>query len=350
MISWARAVLGQTQTIEAPVDLEGERLEFLTAKKIESLQATEQIGRSPGESFHWLPLVLSVAVAIGALILLGQEVQRSGRLGEELFSTQRQVAQLLVNNRELTQQMTDLQMQRNELDERVLALGAQLTAAMSEVESAKSHVIESQRLSKQFSETEAYFKTQLSTERAERETAQREATQLRQEKDDAEQSVEHLRQRLALLERDYGQLAGQVTAAKSTPRPEVNLVATIESSKAAMVDRVVTSQRETPSKVVRGQQPFELAPVVVPSSGDATHARVRAQLIEINGVQRFIIIDQGSADGVREGMAFDILHHGVTIGQAKAIRVRPHMAACDTSSTMLSRTVEMGDTVVQRAL
>jgi hypothetical protein len=75
---------------------------------------------------------------------------------------------------------------------------------------------------------------------------------------------------------------------------------------------------------------------------------VRGKVLESNDQHHFIVIDQGSMDGVREGMVFDLLRGGAPVGRTMAVRVRPKLAACDIIRANTTGTVQVGDIAVQR--
>ena len=73
-------------------------------------------------------------------------------------------------------------------------------------------------------------------------------------------------------------------------------------------------------------------------------------MVNVNERQRFVIIDKGSEDGVREGMAFDIVQQGSLVGRATAVRVRPKLAACTLLANGRTSPLIAGDLVVQRGI
>jgi len=92
---------------------------------------------------------------------------------------------------------------------------------------------------------------------------------------------------------------------------------------------------------VAGQAGIELPPVLV--------GGVHGRLVNVNQQQRFVIIDKGSEDGVRNGMVFDIVQQGTPVGRATAVRVHPKLAACNLLSESRTTPALAGDLVVQRS-
>ncbi len=77
-------------------------------------------------------------------------------------------------------------------------------------------------------------------------------------------------------------------------------------------------------------------------------ALIRARIIEVNPAHRFVVIDHGMDQGVREGMHFAIIRGTEQIGEAVAVRVRPRLSACDLMSTEAPGPIQVGDLAVQR--
>lgn len=77
---------------------------------------------------------------------------------------------------------------------------------------------------------------------------------------------------------------------------------------------------------------------------------VRGRLVEVNDPHNFVVVDQGSQDGVRVGMAFDIVRGTNTVGRATVVRVRPHLSACDIVRAKTPGPLQSGDLAVQAGL
>ena len=74
---------------------------------------------------------------------------------------------------------------------------------------------------------------------------------------------------------------------------------------------------------------------------------VRGRLMEVNETHNFVIVDKGSDDGVRIGMAFDILRGTASVGRATVVRIRPHLSACDILRAKTPGPLQIGDLAVQ---
>ena len=335
MISWARAILGQTQVItetpsEPTLDIWTEQLEPAPAAKPSALLIPQRTSRAPVA----VSLLLLV-IAITAFALYARQVQRADHLHEALAASQQQVTRLTSENAGLTQQLTILQRERSELDERVFALGTQLSAAMAEVERAKQRLIESEQLTKRWNEARVAYEAQMTTLLTQREAAQDEAGQLRQEKASLERSTTRMRARMEMLERDYQKLTAQmmVTPAAAPPNPSVA---------DARVPTRSSATASAPSEIV------ELSPVVVPSQPPARPAGViPARVVSVNEAQRFVIIDRGALHGVHEGTRFQIQRAGAPVGEVTVMTLRPKLSACTLSPTTEPKQVRVGDDAIQ---
>ena len=91
----------------------------------------------------------------------------------------------------------------------------------------------------------------------------------------------------------------------------------------------------------------ELPPIIVRKDQAGMAIPVRARLLEVNEPQNFVVVDKGSADGVRVGMAFDILRGAQAVGRATVVRVRPQLSACDIIRRQTSGPLQPGDVAVQ---
>lgn len=97
-------------------------------------------------------------------------------------------------------------------------------------------------------------------------------------------------------------------------------------------------------------QAIELPPIVV-RRGQVSMAAsplIRARILEINPAHRFVVIDQGTDQGVREGMTFEIIRDSRRLGQAVVVRARPRLSACDLSQVDAPGAIQVGDLAVQR--
>ena len=357
MISWTKYVFGQTrEPAEAHTNVE-DVLEVWPEKPVDASDkpaAALGVPAAPSMSeriLRW-PIILNLLlIMIGAVVICGLQMQRAHRLEQQLHAAQGQIDRLLVQNQTLNNEVAGLQAERHDLDDRVFSLGVQLSAASAELERANGRLEKSQQLSRQLSELQATFRIQMASERAEREAARLQAERLAREKSDLEHSVARLRQQLALLDRDYRKITAQLMAVQQMRNPDVRIAteAGPSPSLAASADAL------SGSLGVRGTgalnpDAVELSPIIIRKdrSSIATPP-VRGRLLDINEPHRFVVIDKGSEDGVREGMTFEIIRGATSLGRAVAIKVRPRLAACNIAPDAAPDQLHPGDAVVGSA-
>ena len=377
MISWARLALGQTQETAEPEAVEsGDAIapwpeDAGTAPPPTATPAPAGSAwvRWAARLFGFMALASAIVAVTFLFIRQGQYVQR---LEHQLTLAQSQVSQLQERNLELTQQLAGFQAERSMLDERVFSLSVQLSSASAELQRASERLTATQELAREISQAQEQRDIELARVSSERDAARRETDELKQEQAGLTRSVTHLRQRLALLDRDYQELSAQFDAFKATqagaqtgdaaavaddapsqsqdftPSPEPAAVP------AAVAAAVVAPAIVETRAVVRPAS-VELPPVRVESAarspGPSTTSvggLVHGRLVNVNERQRFVIIDQGSEDGVQEGMVFDIIQEGAPVGRAAAVRVRPKLAACNLLTVGRAGVLLAGDLVVQR--
>lgn len=374
MISWARCVLGQTQDAEAAKPAGDETAEFWQDTPEPNAPVQAGAARS-ARLMRWAPIAGLALITLGALGSYAMQWQRAERLEYDLLEAQGQVAQLLRQNQEIMRRFGELQLERQALDDRILSLASQLKAATGALEYANGRLEESQRLAKQLAHLQEQHQQQIALERTGRQSARQEAQQLKRDKTVLERSVTRLRQKLAYLERDYRKLSGRVTSAQQSHHPGVQVIGELRPAQPALAgvgasslldesgpeaSGIGQSRRAAASEggrfEVAGADPatlrpgsVELSPVVVRTPQPGMAVRLSGQIVSVDDAQRFVIIDKGSLDGVQEGMAFDILQGQAAVGQATAVRVRPHLAACTLDQQQQGAALRQGDTAVQRS-
>ena len=290
-----------------------------------------------------LPLLAAAGLALvlgGLLIAQGQRVQQ---LVGQVRAKQQQVALLEGQAQELLQQVTDLQKDRDTLTTRLTTLQADLGHATEEAERARQTAAELEGRVTQLDAQRADLEARLGQATAERDKAQAARTQLEQDKTTLADSIKRLRNRLALLNRDYEEAATKLSQLQA--RPEISSstlrIAGPPTGAAAAGPPTTHTPTAIPGTV-------ELPPIIVRKNQAGINSRVQGRIVEVNEPRNFVVIDQGQDDGVYLGMAFDILRGATTIGRATVIRVRPQLAACDIVRVNTPGPIAIGDLAVQR--
>ncbi len=372
MISWTRCALGQTQEAGEPastgVPASGSSSQ---ATSVQDPPAAT-IGLNPASAAggakaqqpapDWsprprradpgfrasslIPWVL-LTILFGMVFHVHKRFTQEHRLREgveqQLQLAQQDIARLLEHNDQLAEHLQTLKLERDTLEERVFSLGVQLSSMTSELERAKSRLAEAQHIATQLADTQAKLQEQLASARDAKEESVRQLERLHQEKAELRRAASRLRQRLALVERDYRGVAAQLAQSVATPHPGVHVVSSIGSAGApAPRSAAERSVALTPESVM-------LPPVIVRNDPRGAAMPVRGRLVDINGTHRFVIIDKGLLHGVREGMRFTLFHDDVPVGQAQVVRVRPQLAACHLLDPATTQRLREGDAAVQQA-
>ena len=351
MISWARLALGQTQAVaEQETDVADDAIHpwpeqaGSTPSAVRLASAGPTRARRVARVMRFLAIAIAVAT-VAALFL--EQGQHARRLEQQLASAQAQVGRLQEQQLALTQQLSTVQADRRALDERVSSLSVQLSSAISELQHANERLATTQELARALSQAQEERETQLARVTSERDAAQREADDLKQGQADLTRSVAHLHQRLALLDRDYRELSAQVAAAKA--EPPVSSGFAVAAVPAPAMDSIPPAPPSDVRAASRpGQAGIELPVVRVETAPAAPSGALQGHLVSVNEPHRFVIIDQGGEDGVREGMVFDILQQGAPVGRAIAARVHQKLTACNLPNDGRTTPLLIGDLAVQQ--
>jgi len=343
-------------------------------------------GQVRGFSKHVVVIAAAVVVCgIAAAIPWIQLAQ----LKQEFEVKRREVAFLTATNSELQQQLADLGREREDLDERLKSVRTQLSSATSELDRLRDiqgryEILreENERLERQVS--------QLNKERSD---AQDRASRLAHAKTELERAAVKLRNRLTLLDRDYQRVAAHLAQLEyqalhaSSPPPVVASYSPVMTTPITFPPPVpwdeaagsdVIAPVQMPSLVAESSRPpsdspqgyaapaeswstatppssegltaktIELPPIVVRQNQVAGGVPVQGRLVEVNSINRFVVIDKGARDGVRAGMMFQIVRGSETIAQAIAVRIRPNITACDLVVSRTPTFPQVGDLAIQR--
>ena len=288
-----------------------------------------------------VPLI-AVVVGIGVAALVWSQLQQIKQLEQRLQLGQQQIQQLESQNQGLSRQVSALEGERKIFDERMGALRQELSSATASLDRSRSSLDELQHRYEELNGTRSKLESQLAGVTVERDEARKRTQQLEEEKTDLGRSVTRLRERLALLDRDYRQVAEQLTALQTAPRPGVNVVSATgpENVGSAAVGEKGAAMALSPGVV-------ELPPIVVRKDQAGMSMPVRGRIVELNEPHQFIVVDKGSMDGVHVGMALDIVRGASTVGRATVVRVRPKLSACDIVRAKTSGPLQVGDAAVQ---
>lgn len=345
MISWTRAILGQTQDAPGVPDTVEEALELSASTPSRPPRARRPL--------PWSRLLL---ILFGATLLFGggwlctQQLSHARELEQQLALAHQDITHLHRQNTEWLQQLASFQTERTALDERVFSLSVQLSSASSELTRADARLAQAQQLAQHFSEVNAQLQIQLDAMREERNAARQEADRLRDDKRTLGQAVTRLRTRMTAVERRARHVAVQAALVKRSQRPVREPPAAAVPALSASPQPEAAASASAPvlpsTAAVATPMLVQLPPVVV-TTEPATPPSLRGRLVSVNATHRFVVMDRGSENGIRVGMYFEILQGEHRIGHATVVRVHPRFSACDLSRETDPRFLHVGDRIVE---
>ncbi len=294
-----------------------------------------------------VPLVLVAAIGISGAMAWQRITRLTGentRLQRDLTQSRDANAKLSSEQQELTQQISRLQSEQKTSEERLSSLRAQLTEAMANMKRDQDRYGELASRAEQVAEERDRVSEELSRLTGARDTAQQQAKDLEQKHAEVQRSITRLRERFALLERDYQQVAQKLAEAEARPNSSLAIISSVGPTPGSGADGAAPA----PPAVSSIPGTVELPPIIVRKDQAGISVPVRGRVVEVNDPHGFLVVDKGSMDGVRVGMVFDILRGANPVGRASVLRVRPQLSACDIVRSSTPGVLQPGDVAVQR--
>lgn len=309
---------------------------------------------TPGAPPFQLPILkiilvaVPVAAAVGAGFVITSLGQQAQQLKAELMQSQHTVEDLSAKNEQVVSQLQDVMKERDAVGAQVESLRQQLDASSIDLEAARGELQVLRGRFDRLSDARKSLESRVAELTKERAAQENEVTHLQQEKAEGERSLARVRERLNFIDRDYQQMVLKMAdLERQRSQPQYGVV-----SVPGPLEPLVPAA-EPPSLVPQQQSlgpTVELPPIIVRKDQAGTSSAVRGRLVEVNGPHQFIVVDKGSIDGVRVGMAFDIVRGaGTVIGRATVVRVRPQLSACDIVKKQTTEPLQVGDVAVQSA-
>jgi hypothetical protein len=293
-----------------------------------------------------VPLVAAVTVVGVGAVFLGQS-QQLQEVKQRLAVMQQDAAKQRAENESLTQQLTGLQTERKTLEERLASVRTQLASATGDLERSRTSLADLTSRYEQLTAERSQLQVRVATTTSERDEARMKSLRLEQRNDETTRALSRMRERFALLNRDYKEASDKLAKLESAPPPSIDIIGTIGSPEGS-ADPTFTASTAASSAPAGS---VELPPIVVRTDGGTGSSRaVRGRLLEVNRAHNFVVVDKGSQDGVRVGMEFDILRGASSVGRATVVRVRPKLSACDIVRSKTPGQLQIGDTAVQGGL
>jgi len=281
------------------------------------------------------------AAGLGAFALVVTGQQQVKQLQQQLMAAHQQLTQLQQENQELSGRLQGLEGERKDLDRRLSGLREQLTSASAELDRSKTALKDAEERYTKLTDERSQLQTQVATLTSQRDDASKKVQQMEEENAQLQKTASRLRERFALLDRDYRTLSDKMSQV-------------VEAAQRVTVGGAVLPQdpmappgiaADTDTSLDRGI--VELPPIVVRKDQAGTSLPIRGRVIQADETHNFVVIDQGSDDGVRAGMMLSIVRSGATVGRVNVIRVRSHLSACDIIRSSTPGPLQMGDMVVE---
>ncbi len=288
-----------------------------------------------------LAVLLVLFLVVGSKMLSGKNQELAQMLNQRDGARQ-QVAEQDVRIQELENQ---LQGTKNEIaarEERLTALRNQLTSASKDLEHSRGIFQDMQQQYETLVKERDQLQVQVVSLNKERDAFREQSEKAELAAKESEKSVGRMRERLALLDRDYRRLSDQLEEVRATPLPTVSVIGA--AGPVASSTGYVPSDAGAPSMLAGV---VELPPIVVRQDRAGVTVPVRGRVLDVNGEHHFIVIDKGSVDGVRVGMSLDVIRGANTVGRVNVVRVRPQLSACDLILAKTAGPIQTGDLVVQ---
>lgn len=293
-------------------------------------------GRSP-------KVLLVSTVCVGLAGLAAVSVMQVSQLGEK----QRLIQTLTAQNQQLQQELAGLQTDRQDLEARLNDVRKELLSTTTELGRLRAVVAEVQGRYDGLASENARVEARVTESARERDAAQEQVHHLEEDKRDLERVSGRLRDRFALLDRDYQRLIQRleavereraITAIMPNTSPTTSQVSVTSATQAAAMSVLPASG---------ASQTVELPPIVVRKDQAGVASSVQGRVVEVNEAHQFVVVDKGSQGGILLGMTLNILRGTARVGRVRVVRVRPQMSACDIIRSDTVGPLQVGDAVAQ---
>ena len=288
-------------------------------------------------------LIAAIAVIGGGALYMGKAKQ-AAQLEQAVAHAQQQITDLKSQSDALTQKLSAVESSRKSLDDSNGSLRKELASVNTDRDRFRAELDGWKDRYEMLEQGNALLEKQVASVTGERDAATRDIERVSHEKSELERATMRLRERLALLDRDYRQLSDQLAKLQTAPNAGVNSVSIV--STVGPASGYAPSDAASPTGAL-SPGTVELPPIVVRKDQAGMSMPVRGRLVEINETHQFVVVDQGSQDGVRMGMSFNIIRGSTTVGKATVVRVRPQLSACDLLRAKTPGPLQVGDQAVQ---
>lgn len=300
-------------------------------------------------------LVVGIAAGgMGGYTMLGKKDQQIKLLQVERDQSRQEAEQLKEERDKLLQEKNLVMTEKKKIEDQLASIKTQMASASEEVEKSKLTIEELKKHEEQFAQERSDFQRQVAGITSERDQARSRIQEMEHDNSELERSLDRLRQRIALLDRDYQKLTDEIAALKNQPNPNVTIIGESGPTNSSLpAGGSTTTPQQQPSSSISSplsQATVELPPIIVRKDQAGMSMPVRGRVLDVNESHNFIVVDKGSMDGVRMGMAFDIQRGTASVGRVTVVRVRPKLSACDIIRSKTASPLQPGDVAVQGGL
>ena len=301
-------------------------------------------------------------IAVVLVVLLGgaamSAFSKVSQLERQLQVKVRESQALKSEVDEKQQRITSMQSENKALESRIGDLRGQLSAVSGELGQLRDSVGELQQRNERLDREKSELDVQVSRLTRERDDTRQELEKSTQAKKNLERAASRLRERFALLDKDYQRLtrrieeiqqehAAQASAVSVSTWDQSTGQASADSSAYDASNLSIPSGQDASGQSSSWSGPVELPPIIVGQDEGGVVMPLRGRVIDVSESSRFVVVNRGADDGVRVGMSFDLVRGGQTIGQGVVVRVRSTLAACVLVGSRSSGFPQVGDLAVQ---
>ncbi len=306
-----------------------------------------------------LPLFLGVIVGgLGVAVFLFEQKGEVDLLRQQILMKDQQITELMDREQALAQKVSELEGVRAQLRTEVTTMRDELTAAKTELARAQEDLTQAQDRYNRLLANQERLDSEMTYLKAERDAAESSATEAEMSHQELKENVTLLRNRLAMLDREYRKLSDEKQQNSQVARPNVLVVGDSRDSKFnSAYSTVADSQKQTFTPDWSTKQPtaqqqlaVHMPQIMVPREQDLQKELVKGQLVSVNPAERFVVLDKGLEDGVSVGMHFDVIRGNTAVGKLRVVRVRDSLSACDIVTADAAQILITGDVAVQTGI
>lgn len=307
------------------------------------------LGLAGGAAGVWSWLA---SVHEGDMALMRQQLQDKEMLVSDTIQQAQQTKERLMV----------LEDERTQLQAKISGLTQELKQAQTDLERTLDQLAESQDRYDRLTAQQQRLEDELTSMKEDLKVAEDIADEAQTIQDALNRQLRKFRNRYTVLDRDYsvvierlkaleeqGSRLPQRIADSSLMVPqssELPIIMNTISTPTVTYQPTLESGERADYKVDPKEVLVELNRVVVDREQENRNRNIQAQVIDVDVPNQFIVIDKGSAQGVRVGMEFEVRHGSQLVGRLRVIRTRDSLSACDVLNAFSKGSITPGDAAV----